>query len=42
MSEIKQRGSVMWALIISLIYHRSCRKHLSDMRRSRWDIAAAG
>jgi hypothetical protein len=33
-------GLVMWDIIISLFYHRSCRKHLMDMRKQRWNLAA--
>ena len=29
---IKQRGSVMWDIIIGLFYHRSCRSSLVEMR----------
>jgi hypothetical protein len=32
---IKQRGSIMWDIIISLIYHRSCRKYLAAARKQR-------
>jgi len=35
---IKQRGAIMWAFIISLVYDRSCKKYLADMGRHqhRW------
>jgi hypothetical protein len=35
---IKQRGSVMWAFIINLIYDQSCSKYLADVARHqhRW------
>jgi hypothetical protein len=35
---IKQRGSVMWAFIINLIYKQSCSKHMADVARyqQRW------
>jgi hypothetical protein len=33
-------GLVMWDIIIGLFYHRSCRKHLTDMRKHRWNLAA--
>jgi hypothetical protein len=36
----QQRGSIMWAIIISLIYHHSCKRHLAGMRRRRSHIAA--
>jgi len=29
---IKQRSSIMWNVIISLIYHRSCRNYLAAAR----------
>jgi hypothetical protein len=32
-------GLVMWDIIIGLFYHRSCRKHLTDMRKHRWNLA---
>jgi hypothetical protein len=32
-------GLVMWDIIIGLFYHRSCRKHLADMRKHRWNLA---
>jgi hypothetical protein len=33
---------VMWNIIISLFYRQSCKKHLTDMRKHRWNIATAG
>jgi hypothetical protein len=34
----QQRGSVMWAFIIDLIYHQSCQSYLTDLARHqhRW------
>jgi hypothetical protein len=32
---IKQRGSIMWAIIIRLIYRQACRKYLAAMRKQR-------
>jgi hypothetical protein len=29
----QQRGSIMWSLIISLIYKQSCKKYLADLAR---------
>jgi hypothetical protein len=35
---IKQRGAIMWAFIISLVYDHSCKKYLIDMgqHQHRW------
>jgi hypothetical protein len=35
---VKQRGAIMWALIISFFYDHSCKKYLADMGRHehRW------
>jgi hypothetical protein len=30
---IKQWGSIMWDIIINLIYHQSCRKYLAAARK---------
>ena len=30
---IKQRGSVMWAFIINLVYDQSCEKYLAEASR---------
>jgi len=37
-TSIKQRGSVMWTLIISLVYEQSCKKYLTEMatHQNRW------
>jgi len=34
----QQRGSIMWSLIISLLYEQSCKQYLADMLRHqhRW------
>jgi hypothetical protein len=32
----------MWDIIISLFYRQSCKKHLTDMRKHRWNFATAG
>jgi hypothetical protein len=32
-------GLVMWEIIIDLFYRQSCKKHLTDMRRSLWSTA---
>jgi hypothetical protein len=29
----------MWDIIISLIYHRSCERHLAEMRKHRLGLA---
>jgi hypothetical protein len=31
----------MWDIIIGLFYRRSCRKHLTGMRKYRWNLAPA-
>lgn len=31
----------MWDIIIDLLYRRSCKKHLTDMRKHRWGLATA-
>jgi hypothetical protein len=31
----QQRGSIMWAFIIGLVYGRSCAKYLADLARHR-------
>jgi hypothetical protein len=38
LASIKQRGTIMWAFIISLIYDHSCKKYLADVGRHqhRW------
>jgi hypothetical protein len=38
MASIKERGTIMWDYIISLIYDRSCQKYLADVARHqhRW------
>jgi hypothetical protein len=33
LASIKQRGSVMWNIIISLIYDQSCEKYLAEVSR---------
>jgi hypothetical protein len=38
---IQQRGSIMWDIIISLIYHQSCKRCLADIRKHRPDLATA-
>jgi hypothetical protein len=37
-TSLKQRGSVMWTLIISLVYDQSCRKYLAEVvqHQHRW------
>ena len=32
----------MLGFIIGLVYRQYCKKSLADMRRHRWNIAAAG
>jgi hypothetical protein len=32
----------MLAFIFNLVYRQYCRKSLTDMRRHKWNIAAAG
>jgi hypothetical protein len=32
---IKQWGSIMWDIIINLIYHQSCRSYLAAARKQR-------
>ena len=32
----------MWEIIIGLFYRQACKKHLTDMRKHRWNLAAAG
>jgi hypothetical protein len=34
----QQRSSIMWALIISLVYEQSCERYLADMlkHQHRW------
>jgi hypothetical protein len=31
----QQRGSIMWAFIINLVYGQSCAKYLADLGRHR-------
>jgi hypothetical protein len=31
----QQRGSIMWAFIINLVYGQSCEKYLADLGRHR-------
>jgi hypothetical protein len=31
----------MWDIFISLIYHHSCKRHLTEMRKHRSDLATA-
>jgi hypothetical protein len=31
----QQRGSIMWAIIINMIYRQSCEKYLADLVRHR-------
>jgi hypothetical protein len=36
---IKQRGSIMWALIMSLVYQQSCKNYLTGIEAVQWDVA---
>jgi hypothetical protein len=34
-TSIKQRGSIMWDIIISLFYHQACKRYVAAARKQR-------